>query len=360
MIRNLEETPFENGKRFIRAAGLSTDQKPTKGIITGSQFLEVDKRVCKAYDEENDAWEYLSGNVEVDPLTVTVNGTTTAPEGHAYSPVTVNVPNTYTAGDEGKVVSDGALVAQTAHAEVTENGPIDTTLNNSVTVNVSGGGGDHVLVGTDAPSSSAGSEGDVYITYANVGQTALAHTYVLTISKALRGSSSMSYAGATELDLIFDDGNGNDVSITTLSGFTYSGKNADGSNIKNNGMDKLFDGNFNNYFEAVPVPLYLYFTATIPVGYTPKELKVVQRSDSYDDVWQEFTLADTVSGISRNIITEADLTFSDWAGKGNWTVFQCGTPLSGNVPTNYYIKGSTEWTETTEDLAMQAIVNALV
>ena len=53
----------------------------------------------------------------------------------------MNVPNSYSAGDEGKVVSNGALVAQTAHAEVTENGTIDTTLNNSVTINVSGGGG---------------------------------------------------------------------------------------------------------------------------------------------------------------------------------------------------------------------------
>lgn len=51
------------------------------------------------------------------------------------------IPNSYTAGDEGKVVSNGALVAQTARASaITENGTFDTTENNSVTVNVSGGG----------------------------------------------------------------------------------------------------------------------------------------------------------------------------------------------------------------------------
>ena len=80
----------------------------------------------------------------VESLSVTENGTTTAPSGKAYSPVVVSVPNTYSAGDEGKVVSNGALVAQTAHAEVTSNGTIDTTLNNSVVVNVSGGGGTEV------------------------------------------------------------------------------------------------------------------------------------------------------------------------------------------------------------------------
>ena len=50
------------------------------------------------------------------------------------------VPNAYAAGDEGKVVSNGALVAQSS-SSVTQNGTVDTTLINSLTVNVSGGGG---------------------------------------------------------------------------------------------------------------------------------------------------------------------------------------------------------------------------
>lgn len=79
------------------------------------------------------------GDVTVEALSVTENGTHTAEEGKAFNPVTVNVPNTYAAADEGKVVSNGALVSQTAHAEVTQNGTIDTTLYNSVPVNVSGG-----------------------------------------------------------------------------------------------------------------------------------------------------------------------------------------------------------------------------
>ena len=76
------------------------------------------------------------GDITVESLSVTENGTTTAPSGKAYSPVVVNVPNSYAAADEGKVVSNGSLVSQTAHAEVTQNGTIDTTLYNSVVVNV--------------------------------------------------------------------------------------------------------------------------------------------------------------------------------------------------------------------------------
>lgn len=55
-----------------------------------------------------------------------------------YAAVNVNVPNTYAAGDEGKVVSNGALVAQTSDT-VTQNDTYDTTLINSLTVAVSGG-----------------------------------------------------------------------------------------------------------------------------------------------------------------------------------------------------------------------------
>ena len=79
------------------------------------------------------------GDITVESLSVTENGTTTAPAGTAFNPVVVDVPNTYSASDEGKVVSNGALVAQTVHAKVTSNGTIDTTLNNSVEVDVSGG-----------------------------------------------------------------------------------------------------------------------------------------------------------------------------------------------------------------------------
>ena len=84
-----------------------------------------------------------NGGGGVDPESITLvtlnvsqNGTTNAPTGKAYNKVVAAVPNIYAASDEGKVVSNGSLVSQTAHAEVTQNGTYDTTDNNSVTVNV--------------------------------------------------------------------------------------------------------------------------------------------------------------------------------------------------------------------------------
>ena len=72
-------------------------------------------------------------------INVSSNGTTTEDvTNYASAQIIAAVPNTYTAGDEGKVVSNGALVAQTSDT-VTTNATYDTTLINSLTVNVSGG-----------------------------------------------------------------------------------------------------------------------------------------------------------------------------------------------------------------------------
>lgn len=91
---------------------------------------------------------------------ITANGTYSAVDDQAngYDPVIVDVPNTYTAGDEGKVVDNGQLVAQTS-TTATANGTIDTTTNNQVIVNV--------------PNSyTAGDEGKVVSNGALVAQTA--------------------------------------------------------------------------------------------------------------------------------------------------------------------------------------------
>ena len=77
----------------------------------------------------------------VGQKTITQNGAYDAEDDYfsGYSSVNVNVPNSYTSSDEGKVVSNGSLVSQTS-ATYTSNNTYDTTTISSVTVNVSGGG----------------------------------------------------------------------------------------------------------------------------------------------------------------------------------------------------------------------------
>ena len=73
-----------------------------------------------------------------------------------YSAVHVSVPNSYSAGDEGKVVSSGALVSQTSDT-VTANDTYDTTLINSLTVNVSGGSSSPTVATSTTTLSAAAS-----------------------------------------------------------------------------------------------------------------------------------------------------------------------------------------------------------
>lgn len=80
--------------------------------------------------------EIETGIIPTGTKQIAANGTHDVTQ---YASAAVQVPNTYVAADEGKVVSDGALVAQTG-TTITQNGTYDTTENDEVTVNVSGGG----------------------------------------------------------------------------------------------------------------------------------------------------------------------------------------------------------------------------
>ena len=69
---------------------------------------------------------------------INTNGTHDVKE---YASAEVNVANTYHNSDNGKVVKNKQLVAQSAYpSTITENGSYNTTEYNSVTVSVSGGG----------------------------------------------------------------------------------------------------------------------------------------------------------------------------------------------------------------------------
>ena len=57
MIRNLVENTFTDNKRYIEAAGLSTDSKPTTGIVTGSVFIEVNTGKVFLFDEASGSWQ---------------------------------------------------------------------------------------------------------------------------------------------------------------------------------------------------------------------------------------------------------------------------------------------------------------
>ena len=125
----IPDEPLTRAEMYLNKIATGSGDTPEQPLTRMEQYLD--------YIAENGG----GGGVDPESITLTTlnvsqNGTTNAPSGKAYNKVVANVPNTYGASDEGKVVSNGALVAQTAHAEVTQNGVVDTTLNDSVVVAV--------------------------------------------------------------------------------------------------------------------------------------------------------------------------------------------------------------------------------
>lgn len=121
------------------------------------------------------------------PKTVTANGVYDPEDENVdgYLSVTVNVPNSYSASDEGKVVDDGALVSQTS-TTVTTNGTVDTTLNDEVVVSV--------------PNSYESSdEGKVVSSGALVPQTSTTKTANGTYDTTLNNEVVVNVPGSADL-----------------------------------------------------------------------------------------------------------------------------------------------------------------
>jgi hypothetical protein len=61
MVRVIVDQVLNEGKRYIEAAGLSTDTKPTSNVVTGSLFLEVDTGDVYAFAEgDSPAWNQIA------------------------------------------------------------------------------------------------------------------------------------------------------------------------------------------------------------------------------------------------------------------------------------------------------------
>lgn len=143
---------------------LATVSNQTKTLLTEGKYLEDDLTLVDVsgggstlitksisangtYNASSDSADgYSQVNVAVPASAVDTGTKNITANGNnqdviGYAAVNVNVPNSYSASDEGKVVSNGALAAQTSDT-VTANDTYDTTLISSLTVNVSGGGGD--------------------------------------------------------------------------------------------------------------------------------------------------------------------------------------------------------------------------
>ena len=73
MIRKLVDRFFNEDNKYTEMFGLSSDDKPTEGLITGSKFTEVDTGIEYRFDEESRTWTpQNSGNGKTSIIGATV------------------------------------------------------------------------------------------------------------------------------------------------------------------------------------------------------------------------------------------------------------------------------------------------
>ena len=61
MIRKMVDRYFDEETKYAEMFGLSTDTKPTSGLITGSLFVEVDTGKVYLFNEDASTWGEQGG-----------------------------------------------------------------------------------------------------------------------------------------------------------------------------------------------------------------------------------------------------------------------------------------------------------
>lgn len=136
MITQYRPAYYDN-PRASTLSGLSTDQKPTD-VENGARYEEIDTGKAFCFDKENKAWYEMpqsgggGSSVSVEPITITKNGVTTAPDGVAYSPITTD---TYTQdGDKITITEDDGSMVVFTQGEAQAEKNVDIAENGSFTV----------------------------------------------------------------------------------------------------------------------------------------------------------------------------------------------------------------------------------
>lgn len=136
MITQYRPAYYDN-PRASTLSGLSTDQKPTD-VENGAIYEEIDTGKAFCFDKENKAWYEMpqsgggGSSVSVEPITITKNGVTTAPDGVAYSPITTD---TYTQdGDKITITEDDGSKVVFTQGEVQEEKTVILKSNFSETI----------------------------------------------------------------------------------------------------------------------------------------------------------------------------------------------------------------------------------
>lgn len=141
-----------------------------------------------------------------------------------------------------------------------------------------------ILEGNVPPSSDIGSDGDYYLYNAPVES----YVFGITIIKAARGSDyNFTFWGARDIQIVFEDNNGDDVELSSILGAECYWCGNTGSFALQNGV---IDGSTAAFYEHSTLPGYWKIVVPNTVtGYKAKALKICLRdASSYRDYYRTF------------------------------------------------------------------------
>ena len=332
---NNDDTEVLSGGSFYM------DLTPSSGMVINSITVtmggvDVTEQVFKAgvfaksitqngtYNAENDGLSgYSSVIVNVSgggvaptgtkEISISSNGTTTEDvTNYANAEINVNVPNSYTSSDEGKVVSSGALVSQTS-SSTSVNGTINTTTINSLTVNV--------------PTGTARSSSDLTVSGATV--TVPAGLYSAQATKTV--------ASGTEGTPIATKGTVNNHSISVTPSVTntagyISGSTKTGTTVTVSASELVSGSETKTENGTYDVTNLAELIVNIPN--TSKNVQIVQGTTR--------TSSSTLTAIGASLTVSKTGTYDVY-----WSAARSSTSSSYTFATRLYIDGTAYGSENT-------------
>lgn len=107
MIRILLDKAFDTERHYIHAVGLSTDTKPTAGIITGSRFVAVDTGAGYLFDETSGEW---NENQQIPEQLIHMGTETDYPLSAAHTEYPMGITLIYTLASTSYPYGTGTVV----------------------------------------------------------------------------------------------------------------------------------------------------------------------------------------------------------------------------------------------------------
>lgn len=217
MIRKLVDRYFSEDDKYSEMFGLSSDDKPTEALITGSKFTEIDTGIVYRFDEESEEWfpeNSGNGKTSIAGATVTL-GSSPAYDGTEKTQTISSVKvgqTTLVADTDYKVKNNKAVNPGTYVMQIVGIGSYTGVINEQWTITQGSGS---VTASPDSLSLTAeGDNGTSTLTVVGDG--------ALSVASSAEAVATASVEGTTVTVVPLTEGSAT-ITVTLADGILYTG-----------------------------------------------------------------------------------------------------------------------------------------